>query len=316
MAIVIMLAITFILVMGLLILEKLFEKTNFYADKYLETDKLKGDEKVDFVNTGSTFAFYGLDYKLCGVKGLNLALRPQVVEADFRMLKHFEYRYNKGATVFIVISDLAFAKKEYADAEINDRYYKFLSSGEIKEYNCFRMIRAKYFPVLYSWKNALRFCRDIKRDNEYEIKVNENDTEAVEADAYKRCKAWQEEFGLTNLSDGSQGIRFKDVFSYTTEVVANMISWCTERGYKPVLVNLPVAEKMSNHFSNEFMNAFYYDNIKKAIDKSGAENVLFIDFQENKKLSDYFLYLDSCRLNKSGREIITRLILQRMEKAL
>ncbi len=295
----------------LFISQKVFEKTNFYKNKYCETDKLRKTGKVDFVNTGSTFAFYGLDYDVCDVKGLNLALRPQAIEADFRMLKHFESRYNKNATVFIIISDLAFAKREYIENESNDRYYKVLNSREIINYNPLRALRAKHFPVLYNWKNVLRFCRDIKLDYEYELKVNENDIEAVEADAYKRCWVWMDEFNLSNLSYSSQGERFAHVFAYTTGIVAEMISWCRQRGYRPILVNLPVAKELKDNFSKEFLDAFYYDNIEKALNKSGIEDVPFIDLAINEKLSDYLLYLDSCRLNKAGREIITKVLLQK-----
>ena len=106
--IIILVALAFIF---LFVSEKVFEKTNYFKKNYSETDKLKGKDKVDYVNTGSTFAFYGIDYESVRVKGLNLALRPQSLEADFNLLKHYEGRYNKGATVFLVISDLAFAKK-------------------------------------------------------------------------------------------------------------------------------------------------------------------------------------------------------------
>ncbi|MCI9361686.1 MAG: hypothetical protein HFG65_12165 [Hungatella sp.] len=301
-------------IMLLFIAEKVYESTNFYKNKYGELDKLKGNEKVDFVNTGSTFAFYGIDYNVCGVKGLNLALKPQSLEADFRMLKHFENRYNHGTIVFIVISDLAFAKKGYTEFGINDRYYKVFNSQEMDDYNPLKAIRAKYLPVLYSWKNFLRFHWDVQKDIEYDMEVNENDREAVEADAYIRCRMWIDEFGLSNLQNGNQGDWFSDEFAYTTEIVSNMIIWCKERGYRPVLVNLPVSAELGAGFSSDFLDSFYYRNIKKAVDKSKYGNVPFIDFQKNEKLSDYLLYLDSCRLNKIGREIITKLLFREVER--
>ena len=299
---IIILVVLFITV--LFVSEYFFEKTNYYKKNYSETNKLKGNDKVDYVNTGSTFAFYGIDYESAGVKGLNLALCPQSLEADFRMLKHFENRYNNGATVFLVISDLAFAKREYSEASINEKYYKVLNSNEINKYNVLKSIRARFFPVLYSWKNFLRFHRDIKPDNEYGLKVNENDREAVEADAFIRCKSWMKEFTLDNLCDAHQRERFNETFNYTIKIVKSMISWCEVRGYKPIVVNLPVSDEMKKCFSSEFLDAFYYDNVKK------LDSVLFIDFQSDSRLSDYLLYLDSCRLNQAGRTIISRILLR------
>ena len=293
----------------LFISEKVFVFSFFYKNICDEFINLKGAGKVDFVNTGSTFAFYGIDYEICGVKGLNLALKPQSIEQDFRMLKHYAERYNDGATIFIVVSDLAFAKKKYTDTQTIEKYYKVLNSKEIEKYNPIKSIRAKKIPVLYNWKNFLRFHWDVKRNVEYELKVNENDKEGVDADAYKKCNSWMEEFSLLDLKTAFQAKQFLDEFSYTTDIVSKMISWCKEKGYQPVLVNLPVSAQMKRNFSEEFLDAFYFDNIRQ----SNKEDVPFIDLQKNEKLSDYLLYIDSCRLNKAGREIITRLLLKEVE---
>lgn len=297
-----------LVIIFLFVSERTFERTNYYKMNYSETDKLKGEDKVDYVNTGSTFAYYGIDYEWSGVKGLNLALCPQPLESDFKMLKHFEGRYNKGAVIFIVVSDLAFAKKGYLERQINEKYYRVLKASEIEAYNLFKALKAKYLPVLYSWKNFLRFHWDVRPNHEYELRVNENDREAVEADAYKRCQLWMHEFGLDNLSDAKQGEKFKDVFEYTTGVVKEMISWCRERGYKPILVNLPVTAEMESSFSESFLQAFYYDHINK------AGNAPFIDLQANARLADYLLYLDSCRLNRAGRQVITKILLREADK--
>lgn len=300
------LIIVFFLCALLIISEKVFERTNYYRKNYTETGKLCGDEKVDYVNTGSTFAYYGLDYQTNGEKGLNLALCPQSLESDFKMLKHFEYRYNQGSTVFIVISDLAFAKKSYTKSITTDKYYKLLNKREISNYSLARAIRARFFPVLYSWKNFFRFYRDIKPDKEYDLCVNENDLEAIEADAFVRCEAWKKEFGLENLSDGSQSRRFIETFKYTTDIVKQMVDWCENKGFKPVIVNLPTSAEMGRNFSEDFLKAFYYSNIDAIVSET---RVRFIDMQKKENLTDYLLYLDSCRLNASGRKIVTRILL-------
>lgn len=295
----------------LIIAERVFEGTNYYKKNYTQTDKLRGTEKVDYVNTGSTFAYYGIDYESAGVSGLNLALCPQSIAADFRMLKHYENRYNPGAAVFIVISDLAFAKKGYTETQTTDVYYKVLDMSEIGGYNPFKAIRAKYLPVLYSWKNFLWFHWDIKPDREYECTVNENDREALEAEALRRCQSWMQEFCLKNLNDASQGQKFADEFAFTSNIVKEMVVWCQEKGLNPVLVNLPVATEMESCFSQDFLNAFYYDHIHQVVRDTGVK---FVNLQKKEKLDDYLLYLDSCRLNKMGREIITRLLINETGK--
>ena len=116
---------------------------------------------------------------------------------------------------------------------------------------------------------------------------------------------------VKNLQDGKQGGRFTKEFSYTRETVTKMVMWCREHDLKPVLVNLPVTNEMAKNFSKEFLDAFYYDHILKLVQEL---NVKFIDLQENERLTDYLLYLDSCRLNKAGREIITKRLLAEVNK--
>ncbi len=306
-----LLCVCFAFTVLLYISEKVFEKTNYFRTNYCETEKLKSDSNVDYINTGSTFARFGIDYELTNVHGINLAMCPQTIVSDFKLLRHFEHKYNPGANVFIVISDLAFAKKEYSDTENIEKYYKVLDDSEIDDFNFLKAIRARYFPVLYNWKNFLRFHWDIKYRNEFEYKVNENDREAVEADANNRCKAWMKEFDLQNLVDPLQGEKFKDSFAYTTNTIIEMVIWCQQKGLNPMLVNLPVSSEMHNMFSEDFLDAFYYDHIDRIIKETGIK---FIDLQKDKRLSDYLLYLDSCRLNKPGRGIITRILLSECKK--
>ena len=304
---VIVLIIVFLLV---LCAEKGFERTNYYKNNYTDTEKLQGTGVVDYVNTGSTFALYGIDYESCNVKGLNLALKPQSLYMDFELLKHFEYRFHRGTTVLITISDLAFLNKGYSDVKVNDRYYKVLNRNEIKDYNLFKALRAKCFPVLYHWKNFLRFHWDVRLDKDMLLEVNENDIEAIEADAIKKCEAWKKEFNLSDLNNPSQAKYYSAELQYTTGIVSDMIRWCKYRGFNPVLVNLPVTNVLIDQFSTEFLHAFYYNSVEHVC----SQNVPFIDLQDIGKLGDYLLYLDSCRLNKKGREVVTKTLLRELDK--
>lgn len=291
--------------------ERVFERTNYYKRFYGQNEKFKKNQKVDYVNTGSTFASFGIDYDSAKESGLNLALCPQSIEYDFKMLKHFESRYNPGAIVFIVISDLAFAKEKYNEKQYYEKYYSILSMDEVEHPNVLKTIRAKFFPILYNWKNFLRFYKDVSPYNEYKLSVNENDREYIEAEAFARGQSWIQEFGITNLNDNNQAKAFKASFSYNVKIVGEMISWCTERNYKPVIVNLPVSAEMEALFSKEFLDAFYYDQINAILN---TYKVSFIDLQHNPKLSDYLLYIDSCRLNKVGREVVTKLLIDESRK--
>lgn len=296
-----------ILLLLLIICEKLYESTNHYHNYISQFSKFKTiNTKFDYINTGSTFAYYGLNYNLANVQGLNLALKPQSLKMDFVMLKHFRKYYNDGAIVYIVISDLAFCLNNYSDS-VNNKYYNILDKTEIPNYSFLKHIREKYFPVLHEWKNCFRFLKDVMPDESYQYLVNPNDEEWIEADANKRCESWCTEFQIDNMRDVKITPEISKAFISNQKTVTSIIEWCLHEGLNPIIVNLPITNELKACFSNDFLYEYYYKNILSA----NKENVPFIDFFLEEKLSYYFLYVDSARLNKPGREIITNIIIKR-----
>lgn len=305
--IIICLILVFIIIF-LLLSNYIFLHTQHYKSIIEETEKLKYNKKVDIVNTGSTFAFYGLDYQYVNRNGINLALKPQSLEKDFKMLKHFSYLYNDRTVVLICISDLAFSVAKYTNKETDYKYYRILKKKEINGYSFINAMKVKYFPVTLHWKNFLRFLRDVPRSTDYDIAVNENDIEAIKADALMRSKKWCSEFDLKDLTNSQAHENYIDIFEVTTGIVKSMIEWCVNKGLSPVLVNLPMSNEMNENFSEDFISTFYYKNILK----SNEKKIPFIDFNKNLRLRDYLLYIDSVRLNRAGREVVTKLLIKEL----
>lgn len=288
----------------------LYKKTNYYYNECLETNKLFEKKRVNIVNTGSTFAFYGIDYKYSKRNGINLALKPQSLKMDFEMLKRFCRQMEANAIVLIVISDLAFAVDNYSNREAFYKYYKILKKDAIPFYSLLKKIQVKYFPVTLYWKNYFRYFKDVRKDVEYEISVNQNDIEYVHADALKKAYSWCTEFGLHDLQDASALGKFEKKFQITTSILKDMIAWCHDNHFRPVLVNLPISSELANLFSKEFLYEIYYKNLESVINKGTPT----IDLSKNEKLSDYYLYLDSARLNSAGREIVTKIIDRKLDE--
>lgn len=294
---------------GFIILNELYKRTNDYRNKENQFKKFNTNYEVSIINTGSTFAEYAYDYNSECIKGLNLALSPQCLLYDCKMLKNYKNLYCEGATVLITISDLAFGVIEYNSNNYKNKYYKLLKPKYLGTFPYLKIIRNKYFPVTLDYKNYVRFLKDKKIQNDFNIKVNESDIDHVKADAYSRCKNWCREFQLSNLKDPNIPQRYEEIFNKTISIVSVMIEWCLENGYKPVLVNLPISNELNSYFSEEFLKVFYYNNIEKA----NTRVVPFIDLNKEEKLRNYLLFLDSCRLNKSGRQIVTKVLIKKLK---
>ena len=89
------------------ILPRIYRKLNDIALCGLNEDYARIrhiPQHLDLINLGSNPAKYGLDYADTGVKAFNLAVGPQTLEYDFRMLKNYHsFLDEKGAKLFIVI---------------------------------------------------------------------------------------------------------------------------------------------------------------------------------------------------------------------
>ena len=87
------------------ILPRIYRKLNEIALCGLNEDYARIrriPQHLDLINLGSNPAKYGLDYADTGVKAFNLAVGPQTLEYDFRMLKNYHsFLDEKGAKLLL-----------------------------------------------------------------------------------------------------------------------------------------------------------------------------------------------------------------------
>jgi len=85
---------------------------------------------------------------------------------------------------------------------------------------------------------------------------------------------WIKQFELEDTIKNNFSDKILKNFERTTNLVTEMIDYCLKNNFRPVLVTTPVSEILNNRMSNEFIQSFLCNNIKKA----NIQNVPFLDY--------------------------------------
>ena len=275
---------------------------------------VKQDEKLDVVNLGSNSGKYGFDYNnTTNIKGENWAMGPQSLVEDFEILKKYNVYLKDEAIVIIPLCP--FSCLGGSSLYMPDKYYSILDDSSIPQFNIKKKQEVEmilenpihYYPLLelvrdikIKSKQILGIKKRIFKSNDITLKYN----------ATSFINGWKSEFGIKNFYDELSEINKKS-YADSVDILSEMISFCLERGFKPILTIPPVSRHLLSYFTPEMKKLFIYDFIKKA----NSQNVPFIDFFDHpdfKDKNEYFL--NSLFLNQKGAKAYTSALLKQLKK--
>ncbi len=289
-----------------MVINELYKKTNHYKNQYLYLDKFKqlnkSDTIYDIVNLGSNPELFGFDYSNLNLNGFSLAPGPQPLEYDFKVLRNYSNHLKNGSIVAIPLDPLKFFCFRYDSGYTNIKYYTFLPKKEILNYNSWKRLYIS-FPLLFHPKQIIRLLHDTKPDKTMDIDYNPMTAEELKEDGkYWIEKCWNPEFDI-NIR-GNMKLSAKNKIDIETNVIIlhNMLDYCLEKKFKPVIVLLPVTHYLSDLFPQSFIDNYLMAYIKKA----NTNNVPVMDYIKNDRYSSPKLYINSFFMNKKGRQLFTK----------
>ena len=89
-------------------------------------------------------------------------------------------------------------------------------------------------------------------------------------------------------------------------VLKEMITFCKEREFQPVIVLPPVTDYLSSKFSETFRNNYIYSFLKEA----DVLDIPFLNYLDDKRFKDPTLYFNSFFLNRTGAGKFTKVVLE------
>ena len=300
------------------ILPRIYRKLNDIALCGLNEDYARIrhiPQHLDLINLGSNPAKYGLDYADTGVKAFNLAVGPQTLEYDFRMLKNYHsFLDEKGAKLLLLLlcpfSLLKFRYTEYDGYACRDhRYYPILHHSMINNYEEQTYTDLKKRTLLHLLKHPLRLLSILKGTAQKKMKSETNplNEQQMTSSAEGYIRGWMREFGLHNfeLKDIPQSV--KNDLQKNSEILDEIKAFCDERGIKPVIVLPPVSEYIMGNIPQGFREYCTYSILKQ-------KDILMFDYMNDHTYNQPANFVDALCLNKTGRRKFTQGVLSDLKR--
>lgn len=257
---------------------------------------------MDVVNLGSTSALFAFNYSSQPqIKATNWAMSPQSLVADYEILRNYCCYLKAGATVIIPLCPFSClgGSNEY----LPDKYYTILDIASMPHASFTRKQTvmnilsnpAQYYPLM-----QLFLCHTSN-------KAKPISQDALKSDALMRMKNWMKEFSIICLSDPLSLIN-QDAYDDGVAIVRNIVSFCIEREFRPVLVMPPVNKALYEEFSKELRELCIDSFVMKATEGK----TLFLDYFSDERFTDND-FLNSFVLNISGSKKFTSVVLKDLE---
>lgn len=257
------------------------------------------------INLGSTSSCHAFNYSGIDIKGANFALPRNPLSGDEAILKnYFGFLDPKGS--YVIISLCVFSSLSGGYELDDDRYYTLLFPSSIPHFSYRRQQRVKNiaanpFPYYPLWALGGELKGIIQRR-----KFHAKTESEMKTDAEKWMRGWMHEFSLKSLS-APLSLLNRDGITDAVGILNEIISFCSERNIKPVIVIPPMFHSLADRFNTKARRMLIYDMIEKIDDKS----VPFFNYMDDKQFSDDpTLFENSFILNTKGSKLFTHRVLK------
>ncbi len=270
-------------------------------------------QHLDIINLGSKPAKYSMDYSDSGVKGYNLAVGPQTLEYDFRMLKNYHsFLDDKGARILLLpLCPFSMCKYRYtaADGDAGEdlRYYPILHHSQINNYRevtYTKWVKRPLLSVLSSPKNLRTVLRALK-NRARGSSEKEMDAAALEISAKPYLDRWKKETGLSGFSAVPDSSRLLREIGENKRILAEIAEFCAARGIRPVIVLPPVSPAIMSRISDDFLRECLYNPLS-------ATGLPVLDFMQDPAWTTPGNFSTALFLNSRARREFTKEIINRL----
>ncbi|MBQ4244860.1 MAG: SGNH/GDSL hydrolase family protein [Clostridia bacterium] len=268
---------------------------------------------ITMANFGTSHGLSCFRYPENDKSKFNFALSGEDIYHDFATLKQFTSHLEKGCIVAIPTSYFSFCMS--TDEPSQKRYYIYLDRKYIRGFSFESLINAKYIPVLRSGEFIIK---DLIKDQERDIGAEMMDNAAADKESTESLTAVTGNIPAQSESGNSDAqlvahakgraeswrsgymVAGKIYIEKNTQLLIEMVNYCYDMGFKPLLVTTPVYYALNERFDESEINECYYEPINRVVEATG---VPYLDLSHDSELSanpDY--YSNSDHMNSAGAE--------------
>lgn len=270
--------------------------------------------QLEVVNLGSSSAKYAFDYSGL-MHGMNFALAPQTLQYDFSILKNYHSYIKPGGVVLIPLCPFTgCVGKESPNPQDDVKYYALLHPAVIHNYDAeiAKNIGVNTRNPAYIAIKQLgikSFIRTVLvsliKPHPFMSGDNPLKGDALVKDAEIRIESWMKQFGIDDLYSTHISESRQKAINYNIELLINIVDFCHERDFKPVIVLPPVTKLLHSRIPTIFRNLYIYSLVNNDI----LKKIPFLNYFDDQQFSDDDLYFNSFFLNSRGGKLFTKQVL-------
>lgn len=296
----------------------------YYTDVYGEVKKFENvPDHITFANFGTSHGLAAFRYDENDKSSFNFALSGEDIYHDFQTLKQFSNHLDKGCIVSIPVSYFSFCLPD--DEPSQKRYYTYLDKEYLIDFSYETLINSKYVPVLrsieYLFKdfigdqeiNMENFMDDpsqAKKSNTGQIfpiiKANAATVDSPTADDSAKIQML-DQHAVTRAESWRSGrmVLGEKYMDDNTKLLIEMIDYCKEHEFQPVLLTIPVFHSLTEAFTKEELEKYYFSNIKEVVNATG---VTYIDYSHDERfINNSSYYNNSDHMSADGGDSFMRI---------
>lgn len=292
------------------ILNRTIYKMKWHNEYWGDTTKFwnLSNFNLDVVNLGSNSSRFAFSYIDSNLNCMNWAVSPQYLKYDFELLKNYHSFLAEGATVYISLCPFSFFYPNFPKS-YNLKYYTFLNPVSIIDFDEEERIKAlqlKYNFIekkpLYTIKETLKAL--IKAFLSFLYNNKQPDYSSFNMVASQMMYSWKKQFSINNFEEPLSE-QLHDELVDTADTLNNMLQFCKERGFKPIVVIPPIHKSLSS-----LLPVWWNDALNDFIRLSNLQETPFYNFASDSRFMDDSFYRTPLYLNKEGARFFTNTLLK------
>ena len=242
----------------------------------------------------------------------NFGLKNQRHTYDERILEHYKDNLAEGCVVYIVVTYPMILGGDDLESTAfrirNMRYYTFLPSDLIKNYDLATDLKLDYAPADIYGDAGSKVKGLIKWLKKETVSYNSSWDHAATSlkDIQENANERYEQHFVTDKNDDEGNVI---VSQDEIQAIYDMIALCKEIGARPILVTTPFMDEyldLVEEREPEFMDSF----IHLMTEISEETDVLWVDYSHDARIKSADLFIDTDHLNKKGAKVFTNILLE------
>lgn len=263
---------------------------------------------LHIVNLGTTGAYYAFDYSKLKVPAMNMAIYTQPFSYDLKILKKYKKRISEGAIILITLEYPIFLFPEIPGErkEVHNQFCKILGPETKKIKDIVKCYFFQAFPFLIrKYYSSIFYMINLEKLNSKKNHFTVRDRKIL---IYQKIKGWCEASGIEqkDWNNGRISENIKKNMINSQCYLNNLLDFCMDSNWRPVLVALPYSEDMNNMLNEDLLDRIFYQNLNVY----KARGIPFLDYSSNHKLKSGDLYMDMEYLNETGKKLFTNLVIE------